>query len=107
MKALAALVVLVATAASPILAAAQSYPDREDTKEFEADSAITRAIASKLASDKRARFDGIRVATDKNGVVWLSGAANNQEEIDDAVNLAHTAADVRAVQSGIRLYSRD
>lgn len=107
MKVLAALVVLIAIAASPIPVAAESNPDHEDTKEFDPDSAITSAIASKLASDKRARFGGIRVETDENGVVWLSGAASSQEEIDDAVNLAHRAADVRAVQSGIRLNRRD
>ena len=106
MKAPATLVFLMAIAASPI-PAAETYPERENTKEFETDSAITSAIASKLASDKRARFGGIRVETDENGVVWLSGAATSQEEIDDAVNLAHTAADVRAVQSGIRLHRRD
>ena len=105
MKVLAALVVLMAIAASP--SPAETYPAREDKKEFETDSAITTAIADKLASDKRARFGGIRVETDENGVVWLSGAASSQEEIDDAVNLAHRAADVRAVQSGIRLHSRD
>lgn len=106
MKALAALGVLMAIAASPS-PAAETDPAREDKKEFETDSAITTAIAGKLASDKRARFGGIRVETDENGVVWLSGAASSQEEIDDAVNLAHRAADVRAVQSGIRLHSRD
>lgn len=85
----------------------ESYSRQGDPKLFVANSAISTAIKAKLAGDHLARFGGIQVDTDENGVVWLSGSAQTQQAIDSAVTLAQATADVRAVQSGIRIRTSD
>ena len=82
-----------------------SYPN--EPKQFVTDSGITTAIQAKLAGDAQTRFGDIKVDTDENGVVWLSGAATTQEAIDAAMKIAQATAEVRAVQSGIRLRTRN
>ena len=45
--------------------------------------------------------------TDKDGVVWLSGTARTQADINNAVAMARATENVRAVQSDIRIQADD
>ncbi len=93
---------LVAGPLSPARAV-ETYSNPNETKEFVTDSEVTAAIKSKLAGDKERRFADIEVETDENGVVWMSGTADSQEAIENAVNIGQATPEVRAVQSGIHL----
>jgi hyperosmotically inducible protein len=41
----------------------------------------------------------IKVDTDKNGIVWMSGTANTQEEVNQAVSIAKNTEGVKSVNS--------
>src|ERR1700730_253690 len=56
--------------------------DRSHPKTFVKDSAITTKIKSKLAAQHLTSAARIHVDTDAGGVVWLSGTARSQDEID-------------------------
>lgn len=73
-------------------------PDGNEKKV--ADSAITSKIKSALAADPRVRASFIEVAT-SNGVVRLSGFADNRLEADRAVSIANDVAGVNRVQDDI------
>ena len=62
--------------------------DRAHPKEFVSDSAITTKIKTKLAADHITSLGRIHVDTDKDGVVWLSGTARTQADINNAVAMA-------------------
>jgi hyperosmotically inducible periplasmic protein len=84
----------------PIAAyAADSDTDRTKPATFVKDSAITTKIKAKLASEHLGSAKHIRVDTDRNGVVWMSGTVNSQEEADRAVDIARNNEGVRSVNS--------
>lgn len=88
-------------------AAADMDSDRAHPKEFVSDSAITTKIKTKLAADHITSLGRIHVDTDKDGVVWLSGTARTQADINNAVAMARATENVRAVQSDIRIKADD
>ena len=88
-------------------AAADMDSDRAHPKEFVSDSAITTKIKTKLAADHITSLGRIHVDTDKDGVVWLSGTARTQADINNAVAMARATENVRAVQSDIRIQADD
>ena len=65
-----------------ISVAQDSDTDRSHPAAFVKDSAITSKIKAKLAMDHITSMGRIRVDTDKDGVVWLTGSARTQEAID-------------------------
>ncbi len=67
------------------------------------DSVITTKIKAKLAADHPGSMMHIKVETDKDGVVWLSGTANTQAEIDQAVAIARNTEHVKSVNSDIKI----
>src|SRR5262245_50004130 len=77
--------------------------DRAHPKAFVKDSAITTKIKAKLAADKLSSVAKIHVDTDANGVVWLSGTANSQEQLDRAISIARNTENVRAVKSNVKI----
>jgi hyperosmotically inducible protein len=68
--------------------AADSDTDRSKPVTFVKDSVITTKIKTKLTAEHLGSAKHIKVDTDRNGVVWLSGTANSQEEADKAVEIA-------------------
>ena len=68
--------------------------DRSHPKAFVKDSVITTKIKSKLAADHITSLGRIRVDTDADGVVYLSGSAHSRDAIDRAVAIARDT-DVR------------
>jgi hyperosmotically inducible protein len=81
--------------------------DRSHPKAFVKDSAITTKIKSKLAAAHLTSLARIHVDTDADGVVWLTGAARSQDEIDKAVSIAKETEGVVAVQSKLAIKKDD
>ena len=95
-----------ALAAAGLLAGAAAYAqdadvDRSHPKAFVKDSIITTKIKSKLAADHVTSLGRIRVDTDANGVVYLSGSAHSKEAINRALEIARDTDGVRGVHSAL------
>jgi hyperosmotically inducible periplasmic protein len=75
--------------------------DRSQPKTFVKDSVITTKIKSKLASEHITSLGKIRVDTDADGVVWLSGSAGTRDAVDRAVQIARDTDGVRGVHSAL------
>ena len=59
------------------------------------DSVITTKIKTKLAAEHPGSMKHVsRVDTDKNGVVWMTGTVNNQEEANQAITIARNTEGV-------------
>jgi len=67
------------------------------------DSTITAKIKTKLAAEQITSVTQIKVDTDNQGVVWLSGVAKSQEEADKAVSIAQGTEGVKAVKNNIQV----
>jgi len=81
--------------------------DRSHPKAFVKDSAITTKIKSKMAAEHLTSLARIHVDTDANGVVWLSGTARSEEEIDRAVAIARDTEHVVAVKNKLTIKKDD
>jgi hyperosmotically inducible protein len=90
-----------------VLADNYSATDGSHPAEFVKDSTITTEIKGKLASEHVASLGRIHVDTDKDGVVWLSGSARTQAEIDRAVAISKNTEHVRSVHSDIIIKADD
>ena len=75
--------------------------DRSHPKAFVKDSVITTKIKSRLAADHVSSLGRIRVDTDEDGVVWLSGTAHSKDEANRAVAIARETEGVKGVHSGL------
>ena len=95
---------VIGTVLAPVAAyAADSDTDRSKPATFVKDSVITTKIKTKLAAEHLGSAKHIKVDTDKNGVVWLSGTANNQAEVDKAVEIARNTEGVKSVKSNLKI----
>lgn len=69
------------------------------------DSAITTKIKTKLAAEHLTSLAHIRVDTDTNGVVWLSGTAGTRAAIREAIAIARHTDGVKTVHDHIKVDS--
>jgi hyperosmotically inducible protein len=99
MKKLLLMGIVAASAACLPLAFAQDGTDHHYVK----DSVITTKIKTKLASKHMSTLTHIKVDTDANGVVWLSGTAPTTDARDLAVMLAKDTDGVKSVTSNIEV----
>jgi hyperosmotically inducible protein len=83
--------------------AGDSDADRNQPATFIKDSAITTKIKTKLAAEHPGSMLNIKVDTDKDGVVWMSGTASSQQEIDQALAIARNTDGVKSVKSDLRV----
>ena len=83
--------------------AADSDKDRSKPATFVKDSVITTKIKTKLAAEHAGSLKHVSVDTDKDGVVWLSGTANSQAEVDKAVEIARKTEGVKSVKSDLKV----
>ena len=95
-----------ALAAAGMLAGAAVYAqdadmDRSHPKAFVKDSVITTKIKTKLAADHITSLGRIRVDTDTDGVVYLSGSAHTKQAVNRAVEIARDTAGVKGVHSAL------
>jgi hyperosmotically inducible protein len=73
----------------------------DSSHHFVKDSVITTKVKSKLASKHLTTLTRIKVDTDENGVVWLSGRAPNQDAVDLATELAKSTEGVTDVHNDV------
>jgi hyperosmotically inducible protein len=65
------------------------------------DSAITTKVKAKLAAKHMSTLTRIKVDTDENGVVWLSGRAPTKDASDLAAMIAKNTEGVNSVHNDI------
>lgn len=98
---------VIGTLLAPVAAYAadtsERHADRKHPMTWVKDSVITTKIKAKLAADHPGSMKHIQVDTDKDGVVWLSGTANNQAEIDKAIATARKTEGVKSVWSDLEI----
>ncbi len=95
---------IIGTLLAPVAAYAEDADaNRTHPMTWVKDSVITTKIKSKLAADHPGSMKHISVETDKDGVVWLTGTANNQSEIDAAIATARNTEHVRSVWSDLKI----
>ena len=82
---------------------ADSDSDRSSPKVFVKDSMITTKIKAELAEEKLSSLVHIKVDTDKNGKVFLSGTVKTQSAADKAVVIARAVKGVTSVESQIKI----
>ena len=91
---------VIGSVVTPMTAfAADSDTDRSQVGNYIKDSVITTKIKAKLAEEHLGSMDHIKVDTDKSGIVWMSGTANTQEEVNRAVAIAKSTEGVKSVNS--------
>jgi hyperosmotically inducible protein len=91
---------VIGTVLAPVAAyAADSDTDRSHPATFVKDSVITTKIKTKLAAEHLGSAKHIKVDTDKQGVVWMTGTANSKEEVERAVTIARNTDGVKSVHS--------
>jgi len=96
---------VIGSVLAPVAAyAADSDMNRSKPATFVKDSVITTKIKTKLAAEHLGSAKHIKVDTDRNGVVWLSGTANNQAEADKAVEIATNTEGVKSVNSKLKVH---
>jgi len=79
-----------------------SSAQHETVTEKVEDGWITTKVKSDFAVDKTVSAMNIHVNTD-NGVVHLSGAAKNQDEINRAVQIARSVKGVKSVRNEMQI----
>ena len=91
---------LAGTALAPF---ASSAADRawDSSKAFVQDSAIANSVKSRLVAEHVASLAHIHVETQADGLVWLSGTARSQGEIDKAVSIARGTERVMGVRNNL------
>jgi len=102
---LAAACFVIATLLVPVasFAADGRTADRSHPTVFVKDSVITTKVKAKLAEEKMASLLHIKVDTDANGAVLLSGKAETREDADKAVSIAKNTEGVTSVESKIQV----
>ncbi len=95
---------VIGTALAPIAGhAADTDSDRSSAKVFIKDAAITAKIKAEMAKDKDVSAMHIKVDTDGNGIVQLSGNARSQTEVEKAVSIAQNVEGVILVKNDIHI----
>jgi hyperosmotically inducible protein len=91
---------VMGTLVAPMAAyAADPDTDRSNPGAYVKDSVITTKVKAKLASEHLGSLGNVRVDTDKDGVVFLSGSVRTQDEANRAVAVAKETEGVKAVNS--------
>ena len=83
-----------------VLADDESTPP-DSSHHFVKDSVITTKVKSKLAAKHLATLTRIKVDTDENGVVWLSGRAPTKDAVDLAEMIAKNTDGVNSVHNDV------
>jgi hyperosmotically inducible protein len=95
---------VIGSVLAPVAAhAADSDADRSNPANYVKDSVITTKIKTKLAADHLGSMKHVRVDTDRNGGVWMTGTANSQEAVDKAVAIARNTEGVKSVHSDLKV----
>jgi hyperosmotically inducible protein len=85
----------------PLAMADEPMNDSDSSHHFVKDSLITTKVKSKLAEKHLTTLTRIKVDTDENGVVWLSGHAPTQDAVDLATMIAKNTDGVTSVHNDV------
>jgi hyperosmotically inducible protein len=88
-------------ACGPMVIADEAMDSSNSSHHFIKDSAITTKVKAKLAAKHLSTLTRIKVDTDENGVVWLSGRAPTQDASDLAAMIAKNTEGVNSVHNDI------
>jgi hyperosmotically inducible periplasmic protein len=91
----------LSVACGQIALADDNATESRDSHHFVKDSVITTKVKAKLAEKHMSTLTNIRVDTDANGVVWLSGHAPTKDARDLAGELAKNTEGVEAVHNDV------
>lgn len=92
---------LLASALSLPLASFAAEGDSIGTKV--SDSVITTKVKAAFATDEKVEALDIKVETDSDGMVQLSGTADSKAEAEKAVKLAKSVKGVTGVKNNIKV----
>jgi hyperosmotically inducible periplasmic protein len=95
------LIGLVAASAAAYIPAVLAGEDSAGEHHYVKDSVITTKVKGKLAAKHMSTLTHVRVDTDENGVVWLSGTAPTKDARDLAGMLAKDTNGVNSVNNNI------
>ena len=101
LKLIASGVIVMSTLLAPAVFGQDSDTDRTHPRAFVKDSVITTKIKSKLAAQHLGTLAHIRVDTDKDGVVWLSGTAPSRDAAERAADIARSTEGVESVKNEV------
>ena len=96
---LAATCFVIGASLAPIAAYSAGDTDRSNASAYVKDSVITAKVKTKLATEHLGSVANIRVDTDKDGVVYLSGTVRSMDEANRAIQVARDTEGVRSVNS--------
>jgi hyperosmotically inducible protein len=96
-------VLAIGVVAGPLVLAQETAMEQSGDHHFVKDSVITTKVKAKLAAKHMSTLTNIRVDTDANGVVWLSGRAPTQDAVDLATMIAKDTDGVRSVHNAIAI----
>ena len=95
---------IIGTLLAPVAAyAADPDSDSAHPMTFVKDSVITTKVKAMLAAEKMSSLANIKVDTDSNGAVVLSGNVKTQAEADKAVSITRATGGVTSVKSNIQI----
>jgi hyperosmotically inducible protein len=86
---------------APMVLADESGMAPESSHHYVKDSVITTKVKSKLAAKHLSTLTKIKVDTDENGEVWLSGRAPNKDAVDLATMIAKNTEGVTSVHNDV------
>jgi hyperosmotically inducible protein len=92
--------IALGVACAPMAMADEGATDTQ-SHHFVKDSAITTKVKAKLAAKHLSTLTRIKVDTDANGVVWLSGRAPTKDASDLAAMIAKNTEGVSSVHNDI------
>ena len=95
---------LAASAACIPLALADNAAMTSESHHYVKNSVITTKVKTKLAAKHLTTLTRIKVDTDKEGVVWLSGRAPTQDASDLAESIAKDTDGVTSVHNDIKVH---
>jgi hyperosmotically inducible periplasmic protein len=98
---------LAGVLAGPVALCQDADAERAHPGAFVHDSVITTKIKAKLAAEHITSLGRIRVDTDENGVVWLSGSAHNRDAVERAMSIARETEGVVDVKSTVKVMHDD
>jgi hyperosmotically inducible periplasmic protein len=88
---------------APMVFADEAGASSDTSHHYVKDSMITTKVKSKLAAKHLSTLTHIKVDTDENGVVYLSGRAPTQDAVDMATYIAKDTDGVTSVHNGIAI----
>jgi len=94
--------IALGVACAPLAMADEPTTDTQ-SHHFIKDSAITTKVKAKLAAKHLSTLTRIKVDTDADGVVWLSGRAPTRDASDLAAMIAKNTEGVNSVHNDIAI----